>query len=178
MDTVIYLLGGIIPCRPWVEDSRLRRGSAAPTPEKAADQNCLPAYGCSAVDQGDEKKGDHCCGRPQRLRTEVINTRDETRTRKTRRSGDFESPASTNSATRALTQCSGPACGAQRVTVSRLPLPPGQESGKWRSAPARPECARPTLAVLAVLTKLFHSTSKVILDGEVLGPLHGRHECG
>src|SRR5688572_28993742 len=44
----------------------------------------------------------------------VRNTRDETRTRKTQRSGDFESPASTNSATRAPTQCSRPGNAAQR----------------------------------------------------------------
>ena len=35
------------------------------------------------------------------MRWPKFNTRDETRTRKTRRSGDFESPASTDSATRA-----------------------------------------------------------------------------
>ena len=43
------------------------------------------------------------------------DTRDETRTRKTRRSGDFESPASTNSATRALRQCSRLPGAAQRA---------------------------------------------------------------
>src|SRR5215203_604018 len=95
----------------------------------------------------------------------VRSTRDETRTRKTRRSGDFESPASTNSATRALWQCSRAVSLAQRNGRGR--------SSRHGTTTTQCRCARPSL-----LPDILEAPAEIVLNADVHRALNRAHERG
>ena len=155
MDGVTYLLGGIIPCRSMTN----MPGFGAAMPRLRWQQSHQPALLIvPACGPRSRQRGRRNATRaPTEVSTRVAiswpsscrellgrttNTRDETRTRKTRRSGDFESPASTDSATRAHPQCSRPASRAQREQANqsggRRPPTPGIPALRccrcWRSS--------------------------------------------
>jgi hypothetical protein len=171
MDGVIYLSGGIIPCRPSEERVWLWRGSAAPSPPTKQRRPMVlrnwrtPVVQAPRAPTSNEVAPGGTANAPFSEGNQAFHTRDETRTRKTRRSGDFESPASTDSATRAhyRTECSGLGDIAQRMRgeprahlptavdavppAHPLPSAAGAASGGSRDAgAARPECRNTSLA--------------------------------